>query len=84
MQYKLVVSFFARLLSLHRHTRVLSATGFSYVWGVYVLKKYDVKVCAMPVVYSVNLKFKHGNLINSSLYTYLCIAICISADRCIL
>ena len=31
----------------------------------------------------VNLKFKDGNSIHSSLYTYLCIAICISADGCI-
>ena len=47
-----------------------------------------IKECATHGVYWVNLKFKDHNSIDASLYTYLCIAICIviciSADGCIL
>ena len=39
--------------------------------------------CARHGVYLVNLKFKERYFIDASLYTYLCIAICISADVCI-
>ena len=51
-------------------------------------KRDDVKECATRGVPWVNLKFKDRNLIDASLYTYLCTAICIatciSADGCIL
>ena len=47
-------------------------------------KRYEVKECAMHGVYWVNLKFKDHNSIDASLNTFLCIAICISADGCIL
>ena len=43
--------------------------GVDLVWGVYVLKRYDLKECATPCVYWVNS-------IDVSLYAYLCIAIC--------
>ena len=37
-------------------------------------KKYDIKECASCGVYWVNLKFRDRYLIDSLLYTYLCIA----------
>ena len=45
---------------------------------------YDVKECTSCGVYWVNLEIKDCNSIETLLYTYLCIALCISADGCIL
>ena len=44
---------------------------------------YDVKECTSCGVYWVNLEIKDCNSIETLLYTYLCIALCISADGCI-
>ena len=52
--------------------------------GDFRTKRYDVKECAMRGVYWVNLKFKDCKSMDASLYTYLCLAICISVDGCIL
>ena len=41
-------------------------------------KRNDVKKCATRSVYWVNLNFKDHDLIDLSLYAYLCIAICIA------
>ena len=38
-------------------------------------KRYEVNECVRRGVYWVNLKFKDGNSIDASLYTYLCKAI---------
>ena len=45
-------------------------------------KRYDVKEWGTCVVYSVNLKFKNPNSIDT--WPYPCITICISGDGCIL
>ena len=58
--------------------------------GSWLLGQRDMtfKECATCCVYWVNLRFKDHNSINTLLYiaqrTYLCIAICISADGCVL
>ena len=44
----------------------------------FIPKRYEVKECATNVIDSPKLKFKECNLIDASLYTYLCIAICMS------
>ena len=49
-----------------------------------VAKRYEVNKCAAHGVYWGYLKLKDCKLIVASLYTYLCTAICISADGCIL
>ena len=69
-------------------SEVQSKDLYQAYWKSYVCllysKRYDVKECAMRGFYWVNLQFKDHNSIDTSLYTYLWISICIPADGCIL
>ena len=71
--------------------RIKKHSKYSQLWSCskwMVQKRYDVKECATHGIFWVNLKFEDHYLIDASLYTYLCIticiAICISADGCTL